>query len=106
MIDLTNPAEFKNLKLDDLIADAVERKDRKALEWLKDQATTTKKRTRDDGTTYEVKRSIVEIRANYLKEILKYKSKSELAKEKERQAKRDKAKKELEDKFEAAFAKL
>jgi hypothetical protein len=106
MIDLNNPGEFKNLKLDDLIADAVERKDKKALEWLKEQATSLKTRTRDDGTTYEVRKSIVEIRANYLKDILKYKPKSEVAKERARQAKKEKDKKELEDKFAAAFAQL
>ena len=106
MIDLTQPGTFKNLKLDDLINDAVERNDMEALKWLQEQANSMKERKREDGTTYQVRMSIVEIRANYLKDILKYKSKSEAAKERARQAKKDKDQKELDDKFAAAFAKL
>lgn len=106
MINLDKPAEFKNLKLDDLIADAVERKDVKALEWLQKEATSTKTRTREDGTKYEVRKSIVEIRANYLKTFLKYKSKSAAAREKAKQAKKEKQRQEIEEKFQAAFAKI
>lgn len=105
-IDLTKPEEFKKLKIDDLIADAVERNDLEALEWLHTQSNMMKTRTREDGTTYEVRKSIVEIRPNYLKTFLGYKSKGAAAKERAKQAKKDKAQRELDDKFAAAFAKL
>lgn len=105
-IDISKPDTFKKLTIDELIADAVERKDVKALKWLQKEANSTKERTRDDGTKYEVRKSIVEIRAAYVKEFLGYKSKSEAAKERARQAKKEKSQKQLDDKFAAAFALL
>lgn len=105
-IDISNPDTFKKLTIDDLINDALERKDVKALKWLQEEANSTKERTRDDGTKYEVRKSIVEIRAAYVKDILGYKSKSEAAKERARQAKKEKSQKLLDDKFAAAFALL
>jgi len=104
-IDITT-AELNKLTLDDLIADAVARKDRKALEWLQREANKMKTRTKDDGTTYEVRKSIVEIRPAYLKEFLKYQSKSEAAKEKAKAQKKAKAQQKINDAFEAAFAEL
>ena len=92
--------------LDDLIADAIERKDVEALKWLKTQANTTKTRKRTDGTTYEVKLSIVEIRPNYYKNFLNYKTKGALAAEAKRKKERDRKQKALDDKFADAFKAL
>lgn len=105
MIDI-NKAELNKLTLEDLIADAVERKDVAALEWLQTEANSMKQRTRDDGTKYEVRKSIVEIRPAYLKQFLGYTSKSEVSKQKARAAKKEKAQKALDDKFAAAFAQI
>ena len=105
-IDISKPDTFKKLTIDDLIADAVERKDVKALKWVQKEANSTKERTRDDGTKYEVRKSIVEIRAAFVKDFLGYKSKCEAANERARQAKKEKSQKQLDDKFAAAFALL
>lgn len=99
-------AEITKLTLDDLIADAVARKDRAALEWLKEEANKMKKRTKEDGTTYEVRKSIVEIRPAYLKDFLGYQSKSEAAKEKAKAQKKARAQQKIDDAFAAAFAEI
>ena len=99
-------AELNKLKLEHLIADAVARQDVKALEWLKAEANSMKTRTKEDGTKYEVRKSIVEIRPAYLKEFLGYKSKSEAAKERAKAQKKAKAQQKINDAFEAAFAAL
>lgn len=105
-INLNKPEEFKKLKLEDLINDAVEREDMEALKWLQEKSNTMKTRKREDGTTYEVRMSVVEYRPQYLKEFLKYKPVATPSKEKAKQAKKDKAQRELDDKFAKAFAKL
>ena len=105
MIDI-NKAELNKLKLEDLIADAVERKDVAALEWLQTEANSMKQRTREDGTKYEVRKSIVEIRPAYLKKFLGYTTKSEASKQRAKAAKKAKAQQELDDKFAAAFAQI
>lgn len=105
-IDLTKPEEFKKLKLDDLIADAVDREDMVALEWLQKESNTMKTRKREDGTTYEVRKSVVEYRPEYLKQFLGYKPKATASKERAKQAKKDKAQRDIDNKFAKAFAKL
>lgn len=105
-IDLTKPELFKKLTLDDLIADAVEREDLKALEWLQTESNKMKERKREDGTTYKVRKSVVEYRPVYLKEFLHYKPKATASKERAKQAKKDKAQREIDNKFANAFAKL
>ena len=105
-IDITNPASFSKLTLENLIADAVERKDTEALNWLKVEANTMKDRTRTDGSTYKVRKSIVEIRAVYVKKFLGYTTESEAAKERARKAKLDKAQKKIDDAFAKAFGDL
>ena len=105
-IDLTKPETFKKLTLDDLINDAVEREDMEALKWLQTQSQIMKDRKREDGTIYKVRKSVVEYRPEYLKKFLKYKPAATPASEKAKQAKRDKAQRELDNKFAAAFKKL
>lgn len=105
LIDMTS-AEVNKLTLDDLIKDALARKDKDALEWLKKEANEMKTRKKEDGTTYEVRKSIVEIRPAYLKKFLKYQSKSEAAKQRAKDAKKAKAQQKIDDAFAAAFAAL
>ena len=107
MIDISNPDSIKAIKdIQVLINDAAERKDKKALKWLQTEAYSTKTRKREDGTTYEVKKSITEIRAAYIKKFLNYKTKSEASKAKSKQAKKDKEKERLDEAFAKAFAAL
>jgi len=107
MIDITNPDSIKAIKkVEQLITDAVERNDIEALKWLQAEAYATKTRKREDGSTYEVKKSITEIRAAYIKKFLNYKTKSEASKARSKQAKKDKEKEQLDNAFAKAFAKL
>ncbi len=106
MIDITKPETFKKLTLKDLVADAVERKDEKALKWLQKQANEKKERTKENGEKYEVRKSIVEIRAAYVKDFLKYKTQGAVSKEKAKAAKEAKLQKELDDMFSKAFADI
>lgn len=98
--------ELNKLTLEDLIKDALARKDKDALEWLKKEANKMKSRTKEGGGTYEVRKSIVEIRPAYLKKFLGYQSKSEAAKQRAKEAKKAKAQKKIDDAFDAAFAAL
>lgn len=71
-IDITNQEAIRKITWEDLVADAVERKDKDALRWLEDKSTQTVSRKRADGTTYEVNVSIVTVRAEYLHKYLGY----------------------------------
>ncbi len=105
-IDINNQEAIKKLTLDDLIADAVERKDLEALDWLEKEANTLKKRTKPDGSTYEVKKSIVEIRPVYLKEFLSYKPKGSGSSAAAKERKKKEQQKALDKKFADARALL
>lgn len=105
-IDISKPETFKKLTLKDLIADAVARKDAEALKWLQEQANEKKERTKEGGEKYSVRKSIVEIRAAYVKKFLNYKTQGAVSKEKARAAKEAKVQKELDDMFAKAFAQL
>ena len=105
-IDLNNLEACRKLTLKDLIADAVERKDKKALVWLQEQSETMVDRTKEDGTTYKVNKSIVSIRSEYFKKFLDYKPKGKLSAEQAKQRKREKKAKEVADMFANAFAML
>ena len=105
-IDLNNLEACRKLTLKDLVADAVERKDKKALAWLKEQSETMVDRTKEDGTTYKVNKSIVSIRAEYFKKFLNYQPKGKISAEQAKQRKREKKAKEVADMFADAFAML
>ena len=105
-LDLSTRESINKITLDDLIGDAVERGDIKALKWLQEEATSTKERTKSDGTKYKVNKSIIEIRPAYIKMFLNYKPKSTLSAEQAKARKKEKKQKELADKFAQAFAKL
>lgn len=97
--------DFKNVKLPDLIADAVARKDKKALEWLKAESGKKDERTRN-GVNVKVARNIAKIRAEYARKFLGYKPKGAKAAEQARKRKQEKAEQERLDMFEKAFAEL
>ena len=105
-INLSSQEEIRKLTLKDLIADAVERKDKDALKWLQEESAKKVERKREDGTVYEVDKSIVSIRAEYIKKFLDYKPASTLSKEMAKARKREKREKEREDMFRTAFEEL
>lgn len=97
--------EYKNAKLDDLIGDAVARKDKKALEWLKVESGKKDNRTRN-GVNIKVSKNINAIRADYAKKFLNYKPKSKQSAEALRKRKQEKAEQARLELFEKAFAEL
>ncbi len=105
-ININDKDAIKKLTLDDLINDAVERGDIKALDWLEKEAKTKKTRNKQDGTQYSANKSIVEIRPEYLKKFLSYKPKGSRSSEEAKKRKREQAEQKLNKKFEEARAKL
>jgi len=72
MIDTTNQAAIRKITLKDLVDDAVERNDKPALRWLEDESGKQVERKKSDGTVYMVDKTIVAIRAEYLRKFLDY----------------------------------
>lgn len=105
-INLSSQEAIRKLTLIDLINDAVERNDKEALKWLETESGKKVERRKEDGTTYEVDKSIVSIRAEYIKKFLDYKPASTLSKEAAKARKREKREKERADLFAQAFSKL
>lgn len=93
------------LTLDDLIADAVARKDKEGLEYLHTESTKQVKRTLR-GVEMMIDQPLNIYRNNYLKKYCGYKTKAERAKEADKEAKKAKARQEREDKFANAFKML
>ena len=105
-IDINNLESLRKLSLKDLVDDAVERKDIKALRFLEDESTKKETKTKEDGTTYEVGRNIIGIRTDYLKQFLGYVPQSQLSKEAKREQQKAKREKEKADMFADAFKSL
>lgn len=105
-LNISTQEAIKKITLDNLIDDAVERGDIKALDWLEKEANSKKTRTKADGTKYEVNKSIVEIRPNYLKLFLKYQPKGRGTSEAAKARKKQEAQEKLNNKFAAARAKI
>lgn len=105
-IDITNQEALKKLTIYDLLNDAAERGDEKALDWLEEQTKIEETRTNTKtGKTYTVPKGIVSIRAEYIRDYLGYKPKkptNNAAKE----AKKAKRQKEMADAIAAARKKL
>ena len=82
--------EYNKVKMPDLIEDAIERGDEKALEWLEAQSIATIERTRN-GKKQTVKKGISAIRAEYARNYLGYKPNNKKSMElaKERKAKKE-----------------
>ena len=72
MIDTTNQAAIQKITLKDLVDDAVERNDKPALRWLEDESDKQIERKKSDGTINMVDKTIVAIRAEYLRKYLEY----------------------------------
>lgn len=99
-IDITNPASFSSLTLEDLIADAAERKDRAAYDWLRDQDNKLVERKLKTGETMMVAKPLTTIRKEYLRDYLGYKpSSTEEAKARAKAAAKAKRKAEHEELF-------
>lgn len=101
MIDLIKD-NLTKLTLDDLIKDAVERKDKEALEFLKENSAKEITRKNKQGKKITVNQPITAYRMEYLKQFCGYKNSTARQAEKTKQRKA----KELADKFAAAFAAI
>lgn len=91
--------EIMAMSIDDLIADAVERKDRSALLWI--QKESAKKDLRKKGDEeIEVAHSITTLKFDYAKKFLGYTPKDKVKNYAElRRRAREKKQKELDEKF-------
>lgn len=99
-IDITNPASFSSLKLEDLIADAAERKDRAAFNWLMVQSEKEVERELKNGQKIMVAKPLTTIRKEYLRDYLGYKpATSEEAKARAKAKAKAKRKAEHEELF-------
>ena len=98
--------EYRKTTLDNLIADAVERKDEDGLIWLQEESKKKIKRVKADGTTTLVYKPMPAIRSEYAKKFLGYKVKGKQSAEEQRKRKQAKKEKEMADKFAKAFAQL
>lgn len=96
--------EYQKAKLNDLVNDAVARKDKKAFDWLNTESAKKDERVRK-GVKTKVQRNIAAIRAEYAKKFLGYKTNSKKAAEAARKRKQEKAEQERLALFEEA-AKL
>ena len=97
--------EYKKATLEMLVGDAVARKNKKALEWLKTESGKKDDRTRN-GVNIKVNRNIAKIRADYAKKYLGYKPKSTQSAEQARKRKQEKAEQARQDLFAQAFDAL
>lgn len=100
-IDVTNQEQIRKLTLKDLVEDAVERNDKTALRWLEDESNSQVERKKSDGSTYMVDKTIVSIRAEYLRKFLNYEPKTKYS-----AAAKAKAKEEKSAMFAEAFKKV
>ena len=96
--------EYQKAKLDDLVNDAIARKDKKAFDWLSIESAKKDERIRQ-GTKCKVQRNIAKIRAEYATKWLGYKPNKKRAAEAARKRKQEKAEQERIALFEEA-AKL
>lgn len=100
MIDINN-MNIKEITLEDLVNDAIDRKDREALEWLKTESTKEIACKGKNDTTIMKRQPVQKYRTRYLELFCGYK-KTDVAKTTAKQ----KSDKKLADMFDAAFAQL
>lgn len=93
--------EYQKAKLNDLVNDAIARKDKKAFDWLNTESAKKDERVRK-GVKTKVARNIAAIRAEYAKKFLGYKPNSKKAAEEARKRKQEKAEQERLSLFEEA----
>lgn len=98
--------EIMKMSIDDLIADAVERKDKAALLWI--QKEMSKKDIRNkDGKEIEVAHSITTLKFDYAKKFLGYTPMDKTRNYAElRRRAQEKKKRELDEKFAAALSAI
>jgi len=95
--------EILAMSIDDLIADAVARKDKKALLWIQQESARKDIRKRDDQEI-EVAHSITTLKFDYAKKFLGYTPKDKVKNYAElRRRAQEKKKRELDEKFAAAL---
>ena len=97
--------EYKKATLNELVDDALARKDRKALKWLDIESAKKEERNRKNGTI-SVKQSISKIRSEYAKQFLNYKPNTPTFAEQARKRKQEKAEQERLELFKKAFDEL
>ena len=100
MIDINN-MNIKEITLEDLLKDTVDRGDRDALEWLKAESTKEIACKGKNDTTIMKRQPVQKYRTRYLELFCGYK-KTDVAKTTAKQ----KSDKKLADMFDAAFAQL
>jgi len=95
--------EIMAMSIDDLIADAVARKDKKALLWIQQESARKDIRKRDDQEI-EVAHSITTLKFDYAKKFLGYTPKDKVKNYAElRRRAQEKKRRELDEKFAAAL---
>lgn len=95
--------EIMAMSIDDLIADAVARKDKKALLWIQQESARKDTRKKDDQEI-EVAHSITTLKFDYAKKFLGYTPKDKVKNYAElRRRAQEKKKRELDEKFAAAL---
>ena len=95
--------EIMAMSIDDLIADAVTRKDKKALLWIQQESARKDIRKRDDQEI-EVAHSITTLKFDYAKKFLGYTPKDKVKNYAElRRRAQEKKRRELDEKFAAAL---
>lgn len=100
MIDVKN-VNIQKLTLVDLVNDAVDRKDKAALEFLQAESKKKVERKRKDGSTVIVMQPVNQYRVAYLTKFCGYVKKSSVKLNAEQ-----KREKKLNDMFSSAFAAL
>ena len=99
--------DFENIRgitLQDMINDAVEKKNIEALRWLEDESNKMEERKHKDGSVQWTTKSVVSIRAEYLKKYTDYVSPDKIEAQKTAaEAAEAKKKKEREEMFANAF---
>ena len=95
--------EIMAMSIDDLIADAVKRKDKEALLWIQQEAHKKDIRKKD-GKDIEVSHSIISLKFDYAKKFLGYSPKDKVKNYEElRKRSQEKKKRALDAKFAKAL---
>ena len=98
--------EIMAMSIDDLIADAVARKDKEALLWIQQESSKKDIRRKDDQEI-EIAHSITTLKFDYAKKFLGYTPKDKVKNYAEmRRRAQEKKRKALEEKFAAALAAI
>lgn len=103
---MNGAVELKSITYEMMLADAIARKSKEGILFLREQQAAIDERKLNSGKVIEVNRSIGVYRANYLKKFTEYKTKNELASEQRTKIARDKQIKEYNDLADLALTLL